>query len=90
MIICVSVQPQCGPTSSTYVQLRYGEPLRRTLSFVICSLSAVTIISVQPLYSDEVGPYCSCTVTRWDRTVAVRGHRGTVQQLYEDTDDRRG
>ena len=24
-----------------------------------------------------------------DRTVAVRGHRGTVQQLYGDTDDRK-
>ena len=23
------------------------------------------------------------------RTVAVRGHRGTVQQLYRDTDDRK-
>ena len=24
-----------------------------------------------------------------DRTVAVQGHRGTVQQLYGDTDDRK-
>ena len=71
MIICVRVQPLYGPTCSPYSYCT------ATLPYIfLCWLAPVTINSVPPLYS-----------TGGDRTVAVRGHRGTVGQLYVDTVD---
>ena len=64
------------------VQLLYGERLCRTFSITGWPLSTVTIISVQPLYSTGKGPYSSCTVPMWHRTLAVWCRHCTVQRFY--------
>ena len=62
MIICFSIQPQHGPMCSPY---SYGMVSPFAVSYRL-------LYSMSPIIDgDDVGPYRSCTVMMWDRTVAV-------------------
>ena len=75
-----SVSPySCCTVPGVPVQLLYGERLCRTFSFAGRRLSTVTIISVQ---CTGTGPYSSCTVPTWHRTVAVQCRSCTAQRFY--------
>jgi len=80
-IICVPVQLPYGPTVSLY-SYRMASKFTVHFPLLVGAYWRSHVLSIQLLYGTGTGPYGSCMVPMWHRTVAVWYGHGTVRRFY--------